>query len=72
MRARKGLSELEGATLGVVWSEQPCTPYAIRRVFQTSPSPFWSGSAGAIYPLVERLETRGLVRAEATMTGRRR
>jgi len=65
------LSELEGATLGIVWDIQPCTAYAIRRVFLTSPSPSWSGSAGAIYPLVERLSKRGLVVSEAFRTGRR-
>ncbi|MBI3450926.1 MAG: PadR family transcriptional regulator [Acidobacteria bacterium] len=72
MRKRTGLSELEGATLGVVWTEEPCTPYTIRRLFQSSPSPFWSGSAGAIYPLVERLEKRGFLRAQATRTGKRK
>jgi DNA-binding PadR family transcriptional regulator len=39
----------------------PCTPYAIRREFRASPSQHWSASAGAIYPLVLRLERKGLV-----------
>src|SRR5215471_10904004 len=68
----KGLSELEGAVLGVVWHRAPCTPYTIRREFLESPSPFWSGSAGAIYPLVARLERRGLLRGASHRTGRRR
>lgn len=72
MGASRGLTELEGAVLGLVWSRAPCTPYAVRREFQVSPSPFWSGSAGAIYPLMRRLEKRGLLRAEARVTGRRR
>jgi DNA-binding PadR family transcriptional regulator len=72
MAASRGLSELEGAVLGLVWSCAPCTPYEIRREFQISPSPFWSGSAGAIYPLMGRLEKRGLLCAEPRVTGRRR
>jgi DNA-binding PadR family transcriptional regulator len=72
MARRTKLSELEGAVLGTLREMEPCTPYAIRRIFQSSPSPIWSGSAGAIYPLVARLEKRGLLRSEETMTGRRR
>jgi DNA-binding PadR family transcriptional regulator len=37
-----------------------------------SASPHWSGSAGAIYPLMGRLERQGLIRARASATGRRR
>ena len=55
------LSELEGVVLGVMQGHQPCTAYRIRVVLRDSPSPFWSGSAGAIYPLWKRLETAGLV-----------
>jgi len=55
------LTELEGCVLGVVWDQGPCTAYSIRRVFASSPSPHWTGSAGAIYPLVRRLRTRGLL-----------
>jgi len=44
---------------------QPCTAYVVRRAFLDSPSSHWSGSAGAIYPLVRRLEKRGLVRSKA-------
>lgn len=65
------LSELEGCVLGLFWSDGPCTPYAIRQVFLNSPSPHWSGSAGAIYPLVRRLERRRLLRSETRATGRR-
>jgi DNA-binding PadR family transcriptional regulator len=57
------VTELEGTVLGVVGATGPCTPYVIRRVFQESPSTYWSGSAGAIYPLVVRLERRGLLHA---------
>jgi DNA-binding PadR family transcriptional regulator len=37
-----------------------------------SPSPYWSGSAGAIYPLVARLEAAGLLKSEPHATGSRR
>jgi DNA-binding PadR family transcriptional regulator len=67
----RSLTELEGTVLGVVWSCQPCTPYQVRREFTDSPSPQWSGSAGAIYPLMARLEASGLVRSHEHATGSR-
>ena len=57
------LTELEYVTLGLVSTEQPCTAYAIRMRFARSPSAHWSGSAGAIYPLMRRLEKRGYLRS---------
>ena len=71
MRRGRPLTELEGSVLGLVWARQPCTPYRVRREFTDSPSPHWSGSAGAIYPLMERLETAGLLRSVAHTTGAR-
>jgi DNA-binding PadR family transcriptional regulator len=68
---RTALTELEGCVLGIVWSRGPCTAYVARREFLDSPSPYWSGSAGAVYPLLARLEDRGLVRAQARRTGGR-
>lgn len=65
-------SELEGAVLGIVAREGPCTAYAVRKRFQASPSPQWSGSAGAIYPLVERLVERGWLRSRAQNSDRRK
>ncbi len=65
------MTELEGTVLGVVWARQPCTPYQVRREFTESPSPHWSGSAGAIYPLMARLEEAGLVVSVAHATGAR-
>jgi DNA-binding PadR family transcriptional regulator len=72
MPRSRPLTELEGTVMGVVWAGQPCTPYQVRREFLDSPSPHWSGSAGAIYPLVARLEKAGLVRSEPHATGSRR
>lgn len=65
-------SEMEGAVLGLIAQEGPCTAYAVRARFLASPSPQWSGSAGAIYPLVARLERRGLLSSRAQRTTRRR
>jgi len=66
------LTELEGCVLGLVWELGSCTPYAIRRVFQASPNPQWSGSAGAIYPLVRKLDELGLLKSRADSTGERK
>jgi DNA-binding PadR family transcriptional regulator len=66
------LSELEGAVLGVTSLHERLTPYQIRKVFERSPNPHWSGSAGSIYPLVERLTRSRLLSARAHATGKRR
>lgn len=71
MSMRK-LSELEGAVLGVTSLYEPLTPYQIRKVFERSPNPHWSGSAGSIYPLVERLARNRLLSARVHVTGHRR
>jgi DNA-binding PadR family transcriptional regulator len=70
--SRRGLSEIEGCVLGLLDVDGPATPYAIRKVFLNSPNPQWSGSAGTVYPLIERLKRLGLIRAEVCFTGRRR
>jgi DNA-binding PadR family transcriptional regulator len=69
---RERLSELEGCVLGLVWLLGPCTSYSVRRTFLQSPSSQWSGSAGAIYPLMRRLERRALLRSTPHATGSRR
>jgi DNA-binding PadR family transcriptional regulator len=68
----RGLTELEGAVLGTISLRAPCTPYRVRRAFLDSPSPYWRGSAGAIYPLIVRLERRGLVRSRSDASAGRR
>ena len=70
MKAQR-LTELEGCVLGEISEKGSCTAYALRQAFLRSLTPFWSGSAGAIYPLIRRLEKRGLIWAEAHKTGRR-
>lgn len=63
MAVVRELTELEGVVLGTIQAKGPCTPYAVRREFQISTTPYWSGSAGAIYPLIARLTRRKLIRA---------
>ncbi len=55
------ISELEGVVLGIVHEAQPCTTYAVRKELTASPSTHWTASAGSVYPLLERLESAGLV-----------
>lgn len=61
VEAVRELTELEACVLGVVENEGPCTAYTVRARFATSPTKRWSGSAGAIYPLVRRLGAAGLL-----------
>jgi DNA-binding PadR family transcriptional regulator len=65
------LSELEACVLALIWADGPATPYAVRQVFLKSPSPQWSGSAGSIYPLLERLEHQEFIRSVPHSTGER-
>ena len=70
--AKRPLSELECFVLGLVWQLGPCSPYAVRRHVQDSPSTQWSASAGAIYPLMRRLQRLGLLQSQAKSTGERK
>src|SRR5215510_939473 len=72
MASLRALSELEGCVLGHLWKHGPSTAYSIRKEMLDSPSSHWSGSAGAIYPLLERLERRGLVVSRQAARGDRR
>lgn len=60
----QAVTELEQCVLGIVWQSGPITAYEIAKPFAQSPSTYWSGSAGAIYPLVKRLEEKGLLQGE--------
>ena len=66
------LTEMEGLALGLVKQMQPTSAYALAATFSSSPSTYWSGSAGAVYPLVRRLEKAGLLLAEKSHTGKRK
>lgn len=62
------LKDLEGLILGVVAESQPCSPYFVHKNFLRSPSKFFSGSAGAIYPAVKRLEKKGFLKGATSGT----
>ncbi|MCK6449101.1 MAG: PadR family transcriptional regulator [Planctomycetes bacterium] len=70
--AQRKPSELEHVVLGVVWKEGACTPHVVRTHFASSRNSRFSGSAGAIYPLVQRLERRGLLRSVEDRSTRQR
>jgi DNA-binding PadR family transcriptional regulator len=65
------LSHLAYIVLGVVAERQPCSGYAVMKDFQSSASTYFSGSAGAIYPLMRRLQEDGLTKVERTAAGSR-
>ena len=65
------LTDLEGAALADIASSGAKTSYAIARNFAQSPSEFWSGSAGSVYPMIKRLLDRGLLAATETADGKR-
>lgn len=65
------LTDVEAVALAVVRRHQPCTSYAVRKSFEVSPVQRFSSSAGSIYPLVKRLQKRGLLKGEADATGER-
>ncbi len=65
------LTDLEGAALAEIAARGSATSYAIAQSFEQSPSEFWSGSAGAVYPLIKRLAARGLLRSTSAITGKR-
>ena len=73
MRATGKLAptELEGCVLGIVHTRGRCTAYVVRKELGTSPSAYWSGSAGAVYPLLDRLAQRGLLDTHETEWGSR-
>lgn len=64
------ITELEGAVLTEIGHRGQRTSFKVRRAFQQSPTSSWSGSAGAVYPAIERLAAAGLVLAELQTSGR--
>lgn len=65
------LTNLELTVLGIVWKKAPITAYRVRKEFITSPSTHFSGSAGSIYPLMERLTEQGLLESKSGKRGKR-
>lgn len=67
----RNITELEGTVLGVIGIKGPCSPYLVRKEFLQSSTPYWSGSAGAIYPLIERLVEKDLIKETPSTQNRR-
>ena len=65
------ITDMEGAALAVLARRGALTSYAVARAFAESPSEFWSGSAGAVYPMLRRLRARGFVSASQGADGER-
>ena len=51
------------ALLGLLHQE-PRSGYDLRKIFETTPMGHYSGSPGAIYPALRRLEQQGLIEGE--------
>jgi DNA-binding PadR family transcriptional regulator len=60
------ITELEGAILTEIGYRQRHTAFKVRQAFKSSPSSYWQGSAGSVYPAIRRLVERGLVEAIAS------
>lgn len=66
------VTDLEGAALALFVRAGRATRYAVMQAFANSPSAFWSGSAGAVYPMIRRLLARKMLTAHAATDGRRK
>ncbi|MEE8296140.1 MAG: PadR family transcriptional regulator [Sphingomonadales bacterium] len=62
------LKNLEGGIMGSIVMRKHCTAYRVHKDFVQSPSQYFSGSAGAVYPAFKRLEKRGLIKAKSVGT----
>lgn len=69
-RALRDLTELDRIVLGVVAKFGPMSAYRVRRHFSGSPASRFSSSSGSIYPLLGRLEERGLIEGRDVPRGR--
>ena len=56
----------------MVARDGPLSAYGVRRLFVQSQTPSWSSSAGSIYPVIRRLQERGLVHSADADGGRKR
>ncbi len=63
------LTNLECVALAQIWKMRSCTAHELRLSFATSTSRRYSGSAGAIYPLLRRLEASGYVKSSTGRNG---
>ena len=66
-----GLTEFESHVLALIWRHQPTTAYQVRHAHARSPTLDFALSQGSVYPVIERLKARSLVRAVALQDKRR-
>lgn len=66
------LTDLEAAALAQIAEKGGATSYSVARAFAQSPAEYWSGSAGAVYPLMERLLKHGWLEASEGALGKRK
>lgn len=64
-------TELESCVLAIIGQLGPSSPYAVRQYLGRSESSYWSASAGAVYPLLDRLSEAGWLTFEERAFGTR-
>ena len=64
MPDNRPLTDNEGALLALVLRQQPITGYQIGKFFASSPVHTFNTSKGKLYPMIHRLQDRGLLAAE--------
>jgi DNA-binding PadR family transcriptional regulator len=65
------LTDNEGPLLALVLRVQPVTAYQIAKIYADSPVTNFNASKGKLYPLIQRLVRRGLLKAEPVAGDRR-
>lgn len=68
---QSGLTDHEGTFLSLVLRLQPVTAYQVTKIYEDSPVSNFNTSKGKIYPLIRRLDERGLL-VKRLVTGDRR
>ena len=63
MKSRRPLTTLAYALLGLI-HQAPLSGYALMMTFQTTPMRQYSGSPGAVYPALRKLEQAQLIRGK--------
>lgn len=71
-RSSSRLTDDEGTFLALLIRVQPATAYQLSKIYADSPVSNFGTSKGKVYPLVERLERRGLLKKRAVSGDARR
>ena len=71
-RTASRLTDDEGTFLALLIRVQPATAYQLSKIYADSPVSNFGTSKGKIYPLVDRLEKRGLLKKRAVSGDARR